>query len=73
MARQVTTDRTIRAGEVYGKDEFLERSGIRQHAFRMAKRNGLRTVPIHGRVFIRGEDWLAYLDKAIRQHEQASS
>lgn len=46
----------------YEKSDFLKRVGLKAAAWRTAKRQGLRTIEAHGKAYVRGEDWLAYLD-----------
>lgn len=57
----ITSHEPIRADESYLLEDFKRRAGLGRHAYRQAVRNGLRVVRLHGRVFVRGEDWLAYL------------
>ena len=57
----------IRPDEVYTKDEFCRRTGMKAHAYRTAKRKGLRVISTAGRVFVRGADWLSYLDVVSRE------
>ena len=47
----------------YEKTDFLKRVGLKAAAWRTARRQGLRTIQVHGKAFVRGEDWLAYLDR----------
>jgi len=56
------SDGVIRAGEIYRKDELLKRAGLRQAGWRTARRQGLRVLEANGRCFVRGEDWLSYLE-----------
>lgn len=57
----------IRSGESYLLDEFRRRAGLGRHSFRMALRAGLKVIRLHGRVYVRGEDWLAYLAEQADQ------
>ena len=59
-ARPQVTPGVIRADEVYRKDEFLRRAGMKQAGYRTATRNGLRTI-FAGRVWVRGADFIDYL------------
>jgi hypothetical protein len=59
----------IRAGELYRKDELLKRAGLHQAAWRTARRNGLRVLEANGRAYVRGEDWLAYLESLFEASE----
>jgi len=53
----------IRADEVYTINEFCRRSGLGDYAFRQARRDGLRVVEVGKKRFVRGADWLGYLDQ----------
>ena len=57
-----TTNDPIRRGEVYTKAQFLSRTGMREAAYRTARRSGLSTVETAGRVFISGDAWFQYLE-----------
>ena len=65
----VTESGVIRGDEVYRKDEFCRRVGISQHAWRTARRNGLHVIQTAGRSFVRGADWMHYLDRVSRDAE----
>ena len=62
-----TSHEPIRSGEVYTLEEFRRRAGMGRHAYRMAKKAGLRVVNLHNRVYVRGADWLSYIDATINQ------
>jgi hypothetical protein len=51
----------IQAGTAYSLAEFSRRVGLRDWAVRAARRAGLRVIHKHGRAFVLGSDWLAYL------------
>ena len=46
----------------YTLPEFRSRTKMGRHAMRAARRAGLRVVYAHGRAFVRGADWHAYLE-----------
>ena len=51
----------VRPGETYTKAQFLQRTAMGQSAYRTAVRSGLKVVHTAGRVYIRADDWIAYL------------
>lgn len=53
----------IEPDAVYSLDEFRRRTGWGVHAVRTARRNGLRIIYTGGRAFVRGSDFLRYLDE----------
>ena len=57
----------IRAGEVYLLEEFHRRAGIGRHAYNTARHRGLKVIRTAGRVYVRGDDWLAYLESVVAQ------
>lgn len=61
----------IRAGESYLLDDFKKRTKLGKAAYLSARRNGLITIHIHGRTFVRGEDWLRYLEAQIPNYTKA--
>lgn len=63
----------IHRDAAYEKTDFLQRVGLRQAAWRTAKRQGLRTIQIHGRAFVRGEDWLDYLHRMAQGFDPESN
>lgn len=52
----------VEVDAVYQKAEFLSRVGLGEAAFRSARRAGLKVAYVHGKAYIRGRDWLDYLD-----------
>lgn len=62
-----TSNEPIRRGESYLLDEFRRRAGIGRHAYRMAIRAGLKVIRLHGRVYVRGDDWLDYIDTQVAE------
>lgn len=55
----------IRRGESYTKAQFLQRSGMKEVAYRTARRQGLKTVETAGRVYITGDAWHEYLESLL--------
>ncbi len=55
----------IREGETYTLDEFKKRTRMARNAYLAARRNGLKTVKIHSRTYIRGVDWIDYLTRQL--------
>ena len=51
----------INTAEIYPRDEFLARMRWGKHAWRTAKRNGLRVLRAGGRVYVLGSDVAEYL------------
>jgi len=47
---------------VYHVDEFLRRVRWSKHAWRTAKRRGLNVIHTAGRAYVRGSDFVSYLD-----------
>ncbi|MCA8982373.1 MAG: hypothetical protein KDA76_01320 [Planctomycetaceae bacterium] len=62
-------DTTIKGGVAYSLGEFERRTGLKRTALRMARQAGLKVIRVHGRAFVRGEDWLAYLDAAATRDQ----
>jgi hypothetical protein len=48
---------------VYPLCDFQKRVGMTRHGIRSARRNGLKVHYVHGRCFVRGADWIAYLER----------
>lgn len=55
----------IQTGVVYTLEKFKDLSGLGTHAMRQAVKNGLRTVQIGSRKYVRGSDFLEFVDKQI--------
>ena len=61
----------VRPDELY-PGELLERmTGLGRAAFREARRKGLKVAYLHGRLFIKGSDWIAYCDQYGKQTKDA--
>lgn len=61
-----TTAGVISCGEVYTLREFQARSGLGEAALRTARRAGLRVVRFKNRSYVRGQDFLEFLDKVAQ-------
>lgn len=61
----VGTERVIEGDAVYEKQEFLLRANLKQAGWRTARQNGLRVTEVHGRCYVRGRDWINYLQALI--------
>ncbi len=57
----------ISATAVYTLEEFKRRVGLAEWAFRECKRAGLKCIKIGRRKYIRGSDWLEFLDRQAEQ------
>ena len=57
------TSGPLRSDETYPLAELKRRTGWGDSAIRAARRAGLKPVRLHGRVFYRGCDVVAYIDK----------
>jgi hypothetical protein len=62
----------IESGKSYQLDSFKKLTGLGDHAMRSARRKcselGITLVRrLHGRAFVRGDDWLTYLEAATRE------
>lgn len=67
------TGQVIERGQAYTLDEFKARAGWSQHAYRTAKRQGLKVVPTAGRVYITGDSFLDYLASIAAKQEQSQN
>lgn len=65
------TNGTIRDSEIYRLDEFKRRTGLGDFAFRQARADGLRTVAIGKKIFVRGCDFVEFVNgKASEETNQ---
>jgi len=55
---------TIRADEAYTLVEFSRRTGLKDWAIRSARKHGLRVTKIGNRSFVKGGDFIDYIDRA---------
>lgn len=56
------TPQAINGHESYTIREFCRRIAVGQWALRNLRRRGLRVIRICGRAYIRGSDWLVFLE-----------
>jgi hypothetical protein len=54
----------IRIDELYTLDEFRSRTGLGEQWLRTARRTGLRVLYLGGRAFVRGRDFVDFLEKS---------
>ena len=70
-----TTQRTsgaIEPGAVYRLEDFLARVGWSHHAWRSARAAGMKSVRMHARCYVRGDDFMRYVDQVASRAEPAS-
>ncbi len=53
----------------YMLSEFQKRTGMKRDAMRTARRAGLKVRYLHGRGFVLGSDWLAYLESQTTENQ----
>ncbi len=63
----------IQRDTVYPLHSFMSRVGWGEFAMRSARRSGLRVVRMGKSVFVRGEDFIDFLDKQAEPSAVASS
>ena len=74
MASITTTpEGATRPGEIYTRQEFLQRIGWKDAAFRTARRAGLRVSYAGGKCFVRADDWAEYLERSAAAEFPAGS
>src|SRR5215218_5479248 len=56
------TPGVIRGDEAYAMKEFMRRTNFGVWAMRGMRRRGLKVIQVAGRSFVRGSDFLAFLD-----------
>lgn len=66
-AAKIAAAGVINRDAVYTVREFRNRMRLGSHIWRTVRR-GLRTIRLGRRVYIRGADWLAYLDRQAEQN-----
>lgn len=62
LALEPIRPQPIKNDEIYRRDDFLARVGWGIHAWRSAKRTGLKVIRTAGRCYVRGCDFNDYLD-----------
>tara|TARA_R100001132_G_scaffold27599_1_gene36578 strand:- start:968 stop:1147 length:180 start_codon:yes stop_codon:yes gene_type:complete len=58
---------------VYTLDQFKSLAGLQHCAFQNAVKKGLKTITIGRRKYVRGSDFLAFLDKQATEQETATA
>ena len=53
----------VERGKMYDYQDFLRRTGLGGYAMRQAKKKGLVVVELHGKQFVRGDDWFDYVER----------
>lgn len=62
----------IKRGEIYLKDLLCGRAGWGNHAFRAARRAGLKTIRVHGRCYISGDAFHDYVSALERDERDTA-
>lgn len=63
----------IQRNTIYPLADFMSRVGLGEFAMRRARREGLRVVRMGKSVFVRGEDFIDFLNKQAEPSAVASS
>ncbi|EDL58263.1 hypothetical protein [Gimesia maris] len=58
---------------MYTLDQFKTLAGLQHCAFQNAVKKGLKTITIGRRKYVRGSDFLAFLDKQAEAQEAATA
>ena len=66
MTKPTTAPGVIEPQNIYTLREFQARSGLGETALRTARRAGLRVVRFKNRSYVRGQDFLEFLDKVAQ-------
>lgn len=64
---------SIQSGGVYTLEQFKKLAGLQQCAYRNAVKKGLKTITIGRRKYIRGSDFLAFLEKQATNQESVTA
>lgn len=64
---------SIQAGGVYTLDQFKQIVGLQNCAYRNAVKKGLKTIQIGRRKYVRGSDFLAFLDRQASEQETTTA
>lgn len=62
MSSAAQLNQVIRADECYTIPEFRRRADMGDYSFRGAKAAGLKIIKIGRKHYVRGADWLAFLE-----------
>jgi hypothetical protein len=57
------TDQVVRGDEAYSARDFRRRTGLTDFSYRSARRAGLRVIRFRRKVYVRGSDWLSFLER----------
>lgn len=71
--RDKTKAGPIQKDTIYPKDNLMGRLGWGDYAMRSARRSGLKVIRAGKSIFIRGEDFIDWLNKQAEQSAAASS
>lgn len=71
MATEQDALAPIRIDEIYPGELLQRMTGLGKASIREARRRGLKVSYLHGRVFIKGSDWIAYCDEHGRDSKDA--
>ena len=66
MTKPAASPGVIEPQHVYTLAEFQQRTGMGECAMRTARRAGLKVVRFKNRSFVRGSDFLEFLDNVAR-------
>lgn len=61
----------VRVDEIYSLAEFMRRTGIGVWGMREARKAGLKTIKVGTRKFVKGADWITFLDQQAVRRQQA--
>ena len=61
----------VARGETYTLADFKRRTGLGDNSLRQARRAGFRIIYAHGKAFVTGDDWHAYLESLAPAEERS--
>jgi hypothetical protein len=64
---------TIKGDEAYTLQEFSRRTGFREWGLRALRNRGLPMIRVSGRCFVRGRDFLQFLDREMQKESTKSA
>lgn len=62
----MTTPQVVRADEVYTVREFRRRAWLTDYSYREARRAGLVVIRFGRKCYVRGADWIDFLDRIAK-------
>ncbi|MFT5093478.1 MAG: hypothetical protein ACKVII_26920 [Planctomycetales bacterium] len=71
VAPTTKTPGIVEPGCIYHVDELLTRLRWSRHAWRTARRNGLKVIRTAGRAYVSGDDVIAYLISQVDSADEA--